>query len=122
MICESYAHLAITLYVTSSLYAEITSFRGQRDHQLRLHPNCVLYSSTSRWPAYILFTNVFLTPNLDDGNNSGKIGNFDKNDPSSTCVSGVSVIQPDWLLELAPHYYQFGTDREHLEHAIRSKQ
>ncbi|CAH8833475.1 unnamed protein product [Trichobilharzia szidati] len=115
---RGFFHQAARLAPSGSHYLTI---RG--DHQLRLHPNCVLYSSTSRWPAYILFTNVFLTPNLDDGNNnSGKIGNFDKNDPSSTCVSGVSVIQPDWLLELAPHYYQFGTDREHLEHAIRSKQ
>nr|CAH8853608.1 unnamed protein product [Trichobilharzia regenti] len=112
---RGFFHQAARLGPSGSHYLTI---RG--DHQLRLHPNCVLYSSTSRWPAYILFTNVFLTPNLDDGNNSGKIGNFDKNDPPSTCVSGVSVIQPDWLLELAPHYYQFGTDREHLEHAIRS--
>ncbi|KAH8854064.1 putative ATP-dependent RNA helicase DHX35 [Schistosoma japonicum] len=108
--------LAARLASSGSHYLTI---RG--DHQLRLHPNCILYSSTTRWPTYILFTNIFLTPNFDDNsqNKIGKLNINDKNDLSSTCISGISVIQPDWLLELAPHYYQFGTDREHLEYSLR---
>ncbi|KAK4472329.1 hypothetical protein MN116_003593 [Schistosoma mekongi] len=115
---RGFFHQAARLAPSGSHYLTI---RG--DHQLRLHPNCILYSSTTRWPTYILFTNVFLTPNFDD-NNQNKIGKSninDKNDLSSTCISGISVIQPDWLLELAPHYYQFGTDREHLEYSLRGK-
>ncbi|CAH8456151.1 unnamed protein product [Schistosoma guineensis] len=112
---RGFFHQAARLASSGSHYLTV---RG--DHQLRLHPNCILYSSTTRWPAYILFTNVFLTPNLDC-NNDTKSNNNNKNDLSSTCISGVSVIQPDWLLELAPHYYQFGTDREHLEHSLGIK-
>ncbi|CAH8570130.1 unnamed protein product, partial [Dicrocoelium dendriticum] len=86
------------------------------DHQLRLHPNCILYSATLKWPAWILFTNVFLTSGTSDDSNSWRP--VDDGNSAPTCVSGVSAIQPDWLLELAPHYYEFGTDREHLEKAF----
>ncbi|THD24195.1 ATP dependent RNA helicase DHX35 [Fasciola hepatica] len=107
---RGYFHQVARLAPSGSYYLTV---RG--DHQLRLHPNSILYSSTTKWPAWILFTHVFLATSAEllggaETNGSG---------PVPTCVSGVSAIQPDWLLELAPHYYHFGTDREHMERALR---
>ncbi|EUB59994.1 putative ATP-dependent RNA helicase DHX35 [Echinococcus granulosus] len=86
-----------------------TTVRG--DHALRLHPSCVLYAapSTARWPKWILFTRVHLSAPLSDNPAAAATVS-----PTATCVSGVSAIQPDWLMELAPHYFQYGTAREHV--------
>lgn len=80
------------------------------DHALRLHPSCVLYAapSTSRWPKWILFTRVHLSAPLSDNPAAAAAV-----PATATCVSGVSAIQPDWLMELAPHYFRYGTAREH---------
>ncbi|KAA0191461.1 ATP dependent RNA helicase DHX35, partial [Fasciolopsis buskii] len=108
---RGYFHQVARLAPSGSYYLTV---RG--DHQLRLHPNSILYSSTTKWPSWILFTHVYLASSAElmgggvENNGSG---------PVPTCVGGVSAIQPDWLLELAPHYYHFGTDREHLERALR---
>uniref|UniRef100_A0A5K3EQX0 Helicase C-terminal domain-containing protein n=1 Tax=Mesocestoides corti TaxID=53468 RepID=A0A5K3EQX0_MESCO len=78
------------------------------DHALRLHPSSVLYGATARWPKWLLFTRVHLSADLSaDATPSNPAESL------GTCISGVSAIQPDWLLELAPHYYQYGTAREH---------
>lgn len=108
---RGFFHQAARLAPSGSHYLTV---RG--DHQLRLHPNCILYSATLKWPAWILFTSVFLTSGSSDDSNSQQCVN--DGESALTCVSGVSAIQPDWLLELAPHYYEFGTDREHLEKAF----
>ncbi|VDK20381.1 unnamed protein product [Taenia asiatica] len=85
-----------------------TTVRG--DHALRLHPSCVLYAapSTSRWPKWILFTRVHLSAPLSDNPAAATAVSA-----TAACVSGVSAIQPDWLMELAPHYFHYGTAREH---------
>uniref|UniRef100_A0A0X3PN94 RNA helicase n=1 Tax=Schistocephalus solidus TaxID=70667 RepID=A0A0X3PN94_SCHSO len=94
------------------------------DHALRLHPNCVLYAANARWPAWILFTRVYLSAALDPNASDlrGTTGAAMPASQTATCVSGVSAIKSDWLLELAPHYYQFGTDREHVRFMIQSVQ
>uniref|UniRef100_A0A0R3T5J5 Helicase C-terminal domain-containing protein n=1 Tax=Rodentolepis nana TaxID=102285 RepID=A0A0R3T5J5_RODNA len=84
------------------------------NHALRLHPSCVLYAapSTSRWPKWILFSRVHLSAPVHDN----PLATSTSNDPAiatATCISGVSAIEPDWLMELAPHYFHFGTAREH---------
>ncbi|TGZ66585.1 hypothetical protein CRM22_005256 [Opisthorchis felineus] len=111
---RGYFHQVARLAPSGSHYLTV---RG--DHQLRLHPNCVLYSSCAKWPAWILFTNVFLATDAAAGTEDSSWRISSSGDGLPTCVSGVSAIQPDWLLELAPHYYHFGTDREHLERALR---
>ncbi|CAL8082395.1 unnamed protein product [Calicophoron daubneyi] len=112
---RGYFHQVARLAPGGSYYLTV---RG--DHQLRLHPNCVLYSSSAKWPKWILFTNVFLASVTEDTPEAFRPSRSAGGPVSPpTCVSGISAIQPDWLLELAPHYYQFGTDREHVERALR---
>nr|CDS25244.1 GTP binding protein 10 [Hymenolepis microstoma] len=84
------------------------------NHALRLHPSCVLYAapSTSRWPKWILFSRVHLSAPVHD-NPSAASTSSDPAIATATCISGVSAIEPDWLMELAPHYFHFGTAREH---------
>lgn len=83
------------------------------DHALRLHPSCVLYAapSASRWPKWILFTRVHLSAPVHD--NMLAAANGDPANATATCISGVSAIEPEWLMELAPHYFHYGTAREH---------
>ncbi|VEL38668.1 unnamed protein product [Protopolystoma xenopodis] len=94
------------------------------EHPLRLHPSCVLYTVTGHWPAWILFTRVLSS----DGDSAlsrmpAEVG-AGRGDPTAlstaTSISQISVINPEWLIELAPHYFTFGTDREHLEASIKS--
>ncbi|KAM3177691.1 hypothetical protein ACTXT7_004023 [Hymenolepis weldensis] len=84
------------------------------DHALRLHPSCVLYAapSTSRWPKWILFSRVHLSAPVHD-NPSVSAANSDSTISTATCISGVSAIESEWLMELAPHYFHYGTAREH---------
>uniref|UniRef100_A0A183B3H8 Helicase C-terminal domain-containing protein n=1 Tax=Echinostoma caproni TaxID=27848 RepID=A0A183B3H8_9TREM len=110
---RGYFHQVARLAPSGSHYLTV---RG--DHQLRLHPNSILFSSTSKWPAWILFTHVYLATSAELSGATG-FGENRGPGPVPTCVSGVSAIQADWLLELAPHYYQYGTDREHVERALR---
>ena len=70
------------------------SFRTVRDdHELRIHPTSVL--STETPPKWVVFNEVVHT--------------------TQEFMRDVTVIEPDWLHELAPHYYQFGTEREIME-------
>ncbi len=88
------------------------------DHPLRLHPNCVLYAARERWPKWILFTKVFLsssvTSRFEQQQKQQASDTVANQKETGTCIAGVSAIDHEWLLELAPHYFQFGTDREHL--------
>ncbi|GAB6023971.1 ATPdependent RNA helicase [Chamberlinius hualienensis] len=60
------------------------------DHTVHLHTTSVLY--TEKKPPWILFNEVLIT--------------------NKEYVRDITVIEPKWLCELAPHYYQFGTVRE----------
>ena len=60
------------------------------DHTLYIHPTSVLYVETP--PAWVVFSEVVHT--------------------SKEFMRDVTVIKPEWLYELAPHFYQFGTERE----------
>ncbi|XP_022084091.1 probable ATP-dependent RNA helicase DHX35 [Acanthaster planci] len=60
------------------------------DHAIHIHPTSVLY--TEKPPQWVVFHEVLQT-NRD-------------------YMRDVTVIDPTWLYELAPHYYQYGTDME----------
>ena len=60
------------------------------DHELYIHPTSVLFNATP--PAWILYNEVVHT--------------------SKEFMRDVTVIDPSWLYELAPHYYEYGTERE----------
>lgn len=67
------------------------TYRTVRDgHKLTIHPTSVLY--TEKPPSWVIFNEVVMT---------GK-----------DYMRDVTVIEPKWLYELAPHYYQFGTESE----------
>ncbi len=51
-----------------------------------LHPSSVLYRSTSALPPWIVYHDVTLT--------------------SLEYIRDVTVINPKWLLEVAPHFYE----------------
>ncbi|XP_064610368.1 probable ATP-dependent RNA helicase DHX35 [Liolophura sinensis] len=59
-------------------------------HILHIHPMSVLH--TEKPPPWVLFNEVVQT--------------------TREFMRDVTVIRPEWLTELAPHFYQFGTDRE----------
>uniref|UniRef100_A0A1I7XK02 Helicase C-terminal domain-containing protein n=1 Tax=Heterorhabditis bacteriophora TaxID=37862 RepID=A0A1I7XK02_HETBA len=40
------------------------------------------------------------------------LGALDDNNVMQDSIRDVTVIEPEWLYELAPHYYEFGTDSE----------
>ncbi len=67
------------------------------NYSLHLHPTSVLFAGTP--PQWVIFNEVVHT---------GK-----------EYMRDVTVIKPDWLYELAPHYYQYGTERE--LHAKRAR-
>ncbi|XP_054164351.1 probable ATP-dependent RNA helicase DHX35 [Oppia nitens] len=84
IVCGFFANSAY--YHPTGVYRTI---RG--DHELHLHPTSVLYTM-SRPPKHVVFHEVLHT--------------------SQQFMRDVTPIQPNWLTELAPHYYQCGTDRE----------
>ncbi|XP_025086245.1 probable ATP-dependent RNA helicase DHX35 [Pomacea canaliculata] len=66
-------------------------YRTVRDgHELYIHPSSVL--SNEEQPQWLIFNEVVHT--------------------SKEYMRDVTTIEPDWLCELAPHFYQFGTERE----------
>ena len=67
------------------------------DHALFIHPTSVL--ATERPPPWVVFNEVVHT--------------------SKEFMRDVTVIKPDWLYELAPHYYEYGTERELAEKRAR---
>lgn len=60
------------------------------DHTLHIHPTSVLYTELP--PKWVVFNEVVQT--------------------TKDYMRDVTVINPDWLCELAPDFYQFGTERE----------
>lgn len=60
------------------------------DHTLHIHPESVVHKS--KQPQWVVFNEVLHT--------------------TKEFIRDITVIEPSWLYELAPHYYQFGTDRE----------
>ncbi|XP_074646855.1 putative ATP-dependent RNA helicase DHX35 isoform X2 [Tubulanus polymorphus] len=60
------------------------------EYTLNIHPTSVLY--TEKPPEWIVFNEVVQT--------------------KKDFMRDVTVIEPEWLYELAPHYYQYGTESE----------
>uniref|UniRef100_A0A0B7A8J7 RNA helicase n=1 Tax=Arion vulgaris TaxID=1028688 RepID=A0A0B7A8J7_9EUPU len=60
------------------------------DHTLHIHPTSVL--ACEEPPQWVVFNEVVQT--------------------NKDYMRDITVIQPEWLCELAPHFYQFGTERE----------
>lgn len=60
------------------------------DHELHIHPTSVLTFTDP--PKWVVFNDIVQT--------------------NKDYMRDISVIEPDWLCELAPHFYQFGTERE----------
>ncbi|BFZ19516.1 hypothetical protein BsWGS_22555 [Bradybaena similaris] len=60
------------------------------DHSLHIHPTAVL--ACEEPPLWVVFNEVVQT--------------------NKDYMRDVTVIEPGWLCELAPHFYQFGTERE----------
>ena len=67
------------------------------DHELHIHPSSVLYTQ-SRPPQWVVFVEVLQT--------------------SKEFMRDITTVDPKWLYELAPHYYEFGTEREIAERKL----
>jgi len=82
-------------------YHPLGEYRTIRDnHSLHIHPQSVLATETP--PTWVVFNQVLLT---------GK-----------EYMRDVTVIDPEWLLELAPNYYEFGTERSIMSKRARLEQ
>eukprot|EP00730_Choanoeca_flexa_P015411 TRINITY_DN7072_c0_g1_i1.p2 TRINITY_DN7072_c0_g1~~TRINITY_DN7072_c0_g1_i1.p2 ORF type:complete len:700 (+),score=155.52 TRINITY_DN7072_c0_g1_i1:57-2156(+) len=65
------------------------SYRSVRGNQvLEIHPSSVLH--TEKQPAYLVYNDVLLT--------------------SANYMRDVSMVQPHWLSDLAPHYYDYNSE------------
>lgn len=64
------------------------------NHELYIHPTSVIFTM-KRPPKFIVFTEVLHT--------------------TKEFMKDITAIKASWLYELAPHYYEFGTEREILE-------
>ena len=64
------------------------------DHPLNLHPTSVL-ATEDRPPQWVVYNEVVQT--------------------TREFMRDVTAIKAEWLCELAPHYYEFGTERELAE-------
>lgn len=90
--------LVVGLFANAARYHSSGVFKTIRDEfELHIHPTSVLYTESP--PAYVLFTEVV---------NSTK-----------DYMRDVTVIKSEWLYELAPHYYEFGTERQISEKRAR---
>lgn len=88
--------LAAGFFANSAKYQLSGSYRTPRDQSLDLylHPSSVL-ACERRMPKWIVYNQVISTSKL--------------------YMRDVTVIEPEWLIELAPHYYEQGTEREIIE-------
>ncbi|CAB3982885.1 probable ATP-dependent RNA helicase DHX35 [Paramuricea clavata] len=67
------------------------TYRSIREnHALYVHPTSVLY--TEKPPEWVVYHEILQT--------------------SKEYIRDVTVIESSWLYELAPHYYEYGTERE----------
>jgi ATP-dependent RNA helicase DDX35 len=97
-------HAAIRKSVLSGFFvnaARLTSdgsYRSVRDEQvLHIHPTSVIYNRNAEW---VVFHEVVQTNNF--------------------YMRECSVIEPDWLVEIAPHFYQIRTrSQKHQEAQAR---
>lgn len=87
IVCGLFANAAY--YHPSGVYKTVRT-----DHELHIHPNSVLFTMP-RPPKYVVFSEVLNT--------------------SKQFMRELTPIDPKWLTQLAPKYYQFGTDREIAE-------
>lgn len=83
--------------VTAGFFANAARFHPsgayrtvRDDHPLFLHPTSVL--AVEEPPSWVIFNEVIHTNKM--------------------YMRDISVIQPEWLYELAPHFYEYGTSRE----------
>ncbi|KAK6185965.1 hypothetical protein SNE40_008091 [Patella caerulea] len=88
---------AIRRCITAGFFANAAKlhytgeYRTVRDDQtLHIHPTSVLFPEIP--PKWVVFNEVVQT--------------------SKYFMRDVTVIKPEWLCELAPHFYQFGTEKE----------
>eukprot|EP00117_Sycon_ciliatum_P038968 scpid50983/ scgid28870/ Probable ATP-dependent RNA helicase DHX35; DEAH box protein 35 len=79
-------------YHASGCYKSI-----REDQTLHVHPTSVLFASKPQ--PWLLFNEIVET--------------------DRKYMRDVTVIDPEWLMELAPHFYQFGTEREVHESAAK---
>eukprot|EP00112_Aurelia_sp_Birch-Aquarium-sp1_P003315 Seg1370.10_Seg1370.9 transcript_id=Seg1370.10_Seg1370.9/GoldUCD/mRNA.D3Y31 product="putative ATP-dependent RNA helicase DHX35" protein_id=Seg1370.10_Seg1370.9/GoldUCD/D3Y31 len=85
-------------FANAAKYHPLGEYRTVRDnHSLHIHPQSVL--STENPPQWVVFNQVLLT--------------------SKEYMRDVTVIDPEWLLELASHYYEFGTERSIMSKRAR---
>ncbi|XP_067128593.1 probable ATP-dependent RNA helicase DHX35 [Centruroides vittatus] len=75
---------------------EYKTIRGE--HTLHIHPSSVVYSQ--KQPQWVVFNEVLHT--------------------TKEYMRDITVVEASWLYELAPHYYEFGTDREIAENRQKS--
>ena len=88
---------AVQKCIVSGLFANAARFHPsgeyrtvRDDYVLHIHPTSVLY--VEQPPGWLVFSDIVHT--------------------KKEFMRDVTVIKPDWLYELAPQYYQFGTERE----------
>ena len=86
--------------ITSGFFANAAkhhysgSYKTIRDnHELWLHPMSVL--SEEKQPGYVIFNEIVHS--------------------SKEFMRDVTAIKPEWLYELAPHFYEYGTEMELIE-------
>lgn len=72
------------------------TIRGE--HTLHIHPSSVIY--IQKQPQWVVFNEVLHT--------------------TKEYMRDITVVEASWLYELAPHYYEFGTDREIAENRQKS--
>lgn len=87
---------AVYLSGTTDERAIYKTIRG--DHSLYLHPSSVVFTA-KRPPKWLLYNELIHT--------------------SDDFIRDVLAIEPSWLYELAPHYYEYGTEREIREKRIQ---
>ncbi|RDD44132.1 putative ATP-dependent RNA helicase DHX35 [Trichoplax sp. H2] len=81
--------LVTGFFANAAKYCGDGCYRTIRDnHVLHIHPNSVLY--TEEPPKWVIFHEVLQT--------------------KKDYMRDITVIEPSWLYELAPHYYEYGTD------------
>ncbi|EDV25961.1 uncharacterized protein TRIADDRAFT_24419, partial [Trichoplax adhaerens] len=80
--------LVTGFFANAAKYCGDGCYRTIRDnHVLHIHPNSVLY--TEEPPKWVIFHEVLQT--------------------KKDYMRDITVIEPSWLYELAPHYYEYGT-------------
>lgn len=83
---------ANAVYLTPEGERIYRTVRG--DHELHIHPSSVLYTFPKP-PKWLLFTEVLHT--------------------TQEFMRDLVAVEPQWLCEVAPQYFEFGTERQLLE-------